>query len=264
MFKRIKTVHPFLLLGFVALFSNSCNLEEDEVKNLKDNETNQQFHPYRTYGTMTDNDGNCYKTIIIGSQTWMAENLKTTKYNDGTNIPNIIVDSLWKKTKKGAQCTINKTTNKDSINKYGRLYNWYAVDSGKLCPKGWHVPADSEWTILTNYLIENGYNYNGSLTENAIAKSLASSSDWEYNIRKGSIGYDQATNNGTGFSALPSGTRTIFGNFYSFKTSCYMWSSTEIDSSSTIVYKLCYCNISFNPINYYLKNMGSSVRCVKN
>jgi hypothetical protein len=97
--------------------------------------------------TLQDNDGNVYKTITIGKQVWMAENLKTTKYNDGTSIP-LVADSIsWKAIKTPAYCWYNN----DIRNKgdYGALYNWYTVNTNKLCPKGWHVPVNKEWTPLT-------------------------------------------------------------------------------------------------------------------
>ena len=88
---------------------------------------------------MTDQDGNFYKTVTIGTQTWMAENLRTMKYNDGTNIPLVTSGIAWNNLNTGAYCNYNNTTNSDTIATYGRLYNWYAVNTGKLAPKGWHV-----------------------------------------------------------------------------------------------------------------------------
>jgi len=101
----------------------------------------------------TDADSNHYAVVQIGTQIWMAENLKTTKYRDGAGIPNITVDSLWQNDTTGAYCTYNNTTNTDTINTYGHLYNWFAVNNSiNIAPAGWHVPTDSEWTALTDYL----------------------------------------------------------------------------------------------------------------
>lgn len=102
--------------------------------------------------TMTDINGNVYKTVQIGTQTWMAENLRTTKYNDGVLIPNLLKKSEWKKAEAGAYCTYRNTCDTAVINKYGMLYNGYAVSRGNLCPEGWHVPDNAEWTILETYL----------------------------------------------------------------------------------------------------------------
>ena len=109
------------------------------------------FNPGLTYGEVTDIEGNIYKTIQIGTQEWMAENLKTTKYNDNTEIPLITENSNWGSTTTPGYCWVNndRTTYK---NIYGALYNWYTVNTGKLCPTGWHVSTDAEWTTLVNYL----------------------------------------------------------------------------------------------------------------
>jgi len=98
-----------------------------------------------------DIDGNVYKTVQIGTQLWMKENLKTTRYRDGSVIPTNLSDRQWKKTTRGAYAIYDKKPENDKI--FGKLYNWYAVaDSRNLCPTGWHVPSDAEWTTLENLL----------------------------------------------------------------------------------------------------------------
>jgi uncharacterized protein (TIGR02145 family) len=146
---------------------------------------------------VTDIDGNVYKTIKVGTQTWIKENLKTTKYSDGTAIPNVKDNAVWTQLYTGAYCWYN---NDAATNKvvYGALYNWYAVSAtsngGKnVCPTGWHVPSDAEWTALENYLIANDYNYDGTTngdrsTNNKIAKSLAATIKWNSFNRIGIIG----------------------------------------------------------------------------
>jgi hypothetical protein len=109
------------------------------------------FNPNITYGTMTDIDGNTYKTVTIGTQTWMAENLKVTKYNDGTAIPNVTDETAWSSLTTGAYCNYNNDPSK--VATYGRLYNWHAVNTGKLCPTGWHVAAE-EVDFIINYDIK--------------------------------------------------------------------------------------------------------------
>jgi uncharacterized protein (TIGR02145 family) len=115
-------------------------------------------------GTVTDTDGNVYQTVRIGNQIWTVENLRVARFNDGTAISldtsTATWDSLWiKGITIPAYCYYNNMTNTDSITKWGALYNWYAVNTGKLAPKGWHVPTDSEWEVMQNYLVINGYNY---------------------------------------------------------------------------------------------------------
>ena len=108
-------------------------------------------NPNLTYGNMTDQEGNVYKTIIIGSQEWMAENLKTSVYRNGNAIDNIIDDNQWSSLTSGAWASCINDSQYDCP--YGKLYNWFAVaDSRYLCPTGWHVPTDDEWTTLTDYL----------------------------------------------------------------------------------------------------------------
>src|SRR5664279_5386678 len=101
--------------------------------------------------TLQDIDGNVYKNVTIVKQILMAENLKTTKFNDGTSIPLVRENSAWKDMNSPSFCWYNNdaTTNK---NNYGALYNWYTVNTNKLCPSGWHVPSDAEWTTLRTYL----------------------------------------------------------------------------------------------------------------
>jgi uncharacterized protein (TIGR02145 family) len=192
-------------------------------------------------GTVTDIDGNVYHAIKIGKQIWTVENLRTTKYNDGTLIPNITEDSVWfssQTTKIGAYCYYKNTTNADSIRMFGALYNWYTVNPSnpkKVAPAGWHVPSDSEWTILEKYLVLNGYNWDGttdtsSSTYNKIAKSLAAKMDWVTYTIPGTIGNDLTKNNRSGFSALPGGFRYYDGTFYYQSYRGDWWSATEDDA----------------------------------
>jgi uncharacterized protein (TIGR02145 family) len=211
--------------------------------------------------TISDVDGNTYTTVVIGTQTWIAENLKTTKYNDNTAITNITSASTWVSTTSGAYCWYdNNSSNKAT---YGALYNWYAVNTGKLCPTGWHVPTDVEWTTMENYLIDNGYNYDGTTTGNKIAKSLATASGWTSNTGTGTVGNtDYPTKrNVTGFSALPGGVLTSagfsFGGGYG-----YGWSTTEDGSSNAWHRGLLYTSSSLTRYSN-LKSSGFSVRCLK-
>ncbi len=189
-------------------------------------------------GSVTDVDGNVYRTVKIGNQEWTTENLRTTKYNDGSPLANITGKSTWDSclyTLTDAYCFYNNTTNPDSIEKFGALYNWYAVNSGKLAPAGWHVPTDEEWDTLQNYLIANGYNWDGTTTENKIAKSMAAKTDWKSNSDgvKGAVGNDLTKNNGTGFSALPGGVRGEDNDFNGRASEGYWWSAANAGATFT-------------------------------
>jgi len=216
-----------------------------------------------TYGSMTDGESNNYKTVTLGTQTWMAENLKVTKFNDGTTIPNVTDATIWSNLTTAAVCTYNNTTNADTIRTYGRLYNWHAVNTGKLCPTGWHVPNDAEWATLQNYLVANGYNYDGTTSDNKIAKSMASTTGWASDLYTGDIGNNPSTNNKSGFTALPGGYRYSSGSFILIGDFGGWWSSTENGTSYADGRGLLYSNYSLS-YNYSDKVSGFSIRCLRN
>ncbi len=196
--------------------------------------------------TVTDIDGNVYATVRIGKQVWTVENLKTTNYNDGTAIPLIKDKDEWNsfgKDDKAAYCYYDNKP--DNYNKYGALYNFYAIDTGKLAPKGWHVPTDAEWEELQEYLIANGYNWDGTKEENKIAKSLAAKTNWKTDDNNdGGIGNDLSKNNRSGFSALPGGYRYLDGVFnYIGYHGCF-WSATE-DVAYLAFYRCIYYNSDY-------------------
>jgi uncharacterized protein (TIGR02145 family) len=181
---------------------------------------------------MADADGNFYTTVKLGSQVWTVENLRTTKYNDGTPIPLIADQSEWQTSEDSARPAYCWYGN-DAINKktYGALYNWYSVNTGKLAPKGWHVPSDAEWTDLENYLVENGYNWDTAKEDRKVAKSMAARTDWVPNNDSGAVGNDISKNNRSGFSGLPGGFRIECGDFFDIGYHGYWWSATEYDES---------------------------------
>ncbi len=217
--KRISFTQLLLIAGLLFTVATACD------------KTDELSGDFSSAGTFKDADGNKYNTLKIGTQVWAVENLKTTKYNDGTAIPNVTDDNEWtglRSLKKGAYCNYDNLESNADI--YGRLYNWYAVTSGKLAPEGWHIPTDDDWTILENYLIVNGYNYDGTRKENRIAKSLCAKTKWELASRDGTPGASPEKNNRTGFTALPSGYRNEGGgNFNNLGEECEWWSSTELD-----------------------------------
>ena len=219
--------------------------------------------------TVTDIDGNSYNSIRIGTQVWMKENLKTTKYSDGTLIPNIQGNAEWAALTTGAYCDYSNTPSNSTT--YGRLYNWYAVDNnagtkvasngGKnVCPTGWHVPTDAEWTTLTNYLTNNGYGYEGSGSD--IGKSMASTSGWTTYGTAGTVGNDQVSNNSSGFTALPSGYRGYGGSYFDVGHGGGWWSSTEY-STTWAYYRFMFYDSDYVGRTNEPKHVGFSVRCLR-
>lgn len=224
------------------------------------------FNPNVTYGNMIDQDGNTYKTLTMGTQIWMAENLATTKYSDGTPITNITGDGAWASATTPAYCWYYNDKNYAESNNYGALYNWYAVETGKLCPTGWHVPSDEEWTTLENYLADNGYNYDGSMGggREKIAKALASDIGWGGYSDVGSVGntdYPECRNK-SGFTALPGGSRNYHNDSFAFVNGDgYWWTSTG--SSTEAYFRIITFVDDGVSRGFYYHNFGFSVRCVK-
>ncbi|NLG18079.1 MAG: hypothetical protein GX556_12175 [Fibrobacter sp.] len=217
---------------------------------------------------ITDADGNEYSTVLIGNQIWTVENLRTTKYNDGTPIPNVTDDAEWAALTTPGYCYHNNTTDADTIKKWGALYNWYVVsptNPEKIAPEGWRVPTDTDWTVLEEYLIANGYNWDGTTSENKIAKSLAAQTDW-YTLPDsvGKIGNDLSKNNASGFSALPGGSRQIAGFFMSIGSIGVWWSATETEYIASFArdYQLnsYYEGLGWNGED---KSFGNSVRLLR-
>jgi uncharacterized protein (TIGR02145 family) len=192
---------------------------------------------------LKDIDGNSYTTIKIGNQFWMAENLKATKFNDGTDIPLVNYGKSWSNLISPGYCWFNNdVTGYKAI--YGALYNGYTVSTGKLCPVGWHVPAASEWTILINYCGEN----------------VAGGKLKEINLQYW-MGPNEGATNETGFKALPSGCRGNLGMFMDRRLRGHWWSSTEVDDTiwdSSMSYSHSTVDGGTDR-----KQSGLSVRCVK-
>jgi len=209
--------------------------------------------------TITDIDLYTYNTVSIGSQCWMKENLKVTHYRNGIEIPNLTDNTQWENDTSGAYCCFNNDCPTYNTT-YGKLYNWHAVnDAGGICPTGWHVPSDSAWTTLTDYLTNNGYGYQFG---HDIAKSMASTSGWTISSTAGTIGNDQSNNNSSGFTALPGGYRYVTGPFYYVGDFGEWWSSTEASINYAWRRSLHY---TYSSVSIYddNKNIGHSVRCIK-
>ena len=216
------------------------------------------------FGLVTDIDGNVYKTVKIGDQVWMAENLKTTKYKDGAAITLVTDNTAWSILTTPGYCWY-KNDSTTYANPYGAIYNYYTVNTGNLCPTGWHVPTDTEWTTMENYLIGNGYNYDGTTSGSKIAKSLASTALWKSSSSIGAVGNTNypAYRNKTGFTALPGGSRFIDGICTDLGDNGMWWSSTEETSTTTVYFRsLSYNSSSVVRSSYYMQS-GFSVRCVR-
>ena len=234
---------------FTLLILTCCSCKKDDNAPLKkeftSGTTSAVFNPDVIYGEMTDQEGNVYKTVTIGTQTWMAENLRTTTYNDDTDIHNVSDTDEWSNLTAAAYCTYNNTSNADTIATYGCLYNWYAVNTGKLAPKGWHVASDTEWVTLTTYL-GGDYIAGGKLKELGPAH-------WQ--------GFYTGITNSSGFTALPGGVRYINGTFKYMGYGGYWWTATNRDVG-LIWYReiFGYTKIIRNVCH---RRHGFSVRCVK-
>jgi uncharacterized protein (TIGR02145 family) len=190
---------------------------------------------------MIDIDGNIYASVRIGEQVWMAENLRATKYSDGTAIPNITNDSAWFSLNTGGWCHYNNEHNYDSP--YGKIYNWYAVETELLCPIGWHVPTNVEWTVLTDYLGANGHS----------GTALKATSYWNSN------------GNGTddyGWNGLPGGNRFAIGDFLGLGSSGYWWSSSQYSANEGWYRHLNYFD-GLVYLSHHNKRDGFYVRCLK-
>ena len=199
-------------------------------------------------GTVTDIDGNTYNIVNIGTQTWMAENLKVTKFPNGTAIPLIIDSTAWANLGDNdyAYCYYDNTAaNRDT---YGALYTYAAAKDA--CPTGWHLPSDAEWTELETYISNDGH----SGTEGT---ALKSTTGWNSSGSRSGNGTDNY-----GFAALPGGYRRNDGTFLIIGRYGLWWSSTE-SSSSYAYYRSLDYNISNVYRNNHLKSRGYSVRCTR-
>lgn len=217
-------------------------------------------------GTFTDVDGNVYTTVVIGNQEWIVENLRTTRFSNGKPILHATDNITWTSSSVPAFRYYNNTANNDSIVKFGAYYNWYVVDEAnpeKLAGDNWRVPTNADWTVLENYMISNGSNWDESTSGNKIAKALAAKAGWDTSSTDGHIGNSPETNNSSGFSALPGGyVECNLGSFSGIGNTGYWWSATAINSSFAYGRVLYYDRDNLGTIENAVKN-GVSVRLVR-
>jgi uncharacterized protein (TIGR02145 family) len=193
---------------------------------------------------VTDSDGNSYRTVQIGTQCWTARNLITTTYANGDPIPEEENDVLWEDLTTGAYCYYNNNSNNQA--QYGKLYNWYTViDPRNVCPAGWHVPTDTEWTVLTDHL---------GGTAVAGGKLKGTGTLWSPP--------NAGATNESGFSAVPGGYRYEWGDFSSLGGMGTWWSATASDSFNAWQLSM-FSSITVAGLSSQLMPIGSSVRCVK-
>lgn len=210
-----------------------------------------------TCTSVQDMDGNKYKITTTGKLKWMTENLKVLRYNDGSPILRVEDTETWKHLQSGACCWYN---NADSCKtKYGILYNWYAVNTGKLCPRGWRVPTDEDWKYLEGY-VDSKYKIGDSIWNRSmnrgfnVGNQLKANSGWNSNGN----GVDAF-----GFKAFPGGERSSnTGNFHHIGNNGFWWSSSENDSTSAWYRCLLFFDEKIIR-NTHPKGMGFSVRCVR-
>jgi len=224
------------------------------------------FNPDLTYGTMEDIDGNSYRTITIGNQNWMAENLKVTHYADGTPILFVTDDSEWNSMEdtEKAYCWYNNMSEYGDTT--GALYNWGGAMNGGdaagvvqgVCPEGWHMPGDEEWKELEMQL--------------GMSQAAADAYDWRGTDEGGQLkekGFSHWGNpnsggaNSSGFTALPGGFRSSTGTFYGVGEYATYWTTSEKSESDNIWYRVLNFKHSGVYRHYNLRNQGYSVRCVE-
>jgi len=227
-------LYPIILTAIIIIVIPSC-------KKSKDTSTPPAE-------TVTDIDGNVYHTVIIGTQEWMVENLKTTKYNNGNPIPCVTDSAAWKNLTTPGYCWYNNdpVTYKDT---YGALYNWYSIDTGNLAPTGWHVATMENWYTLFNYIADAAA-LGGKMKETGTAHWMSPNA---------------GATNSSGFTALPGGGRVLAtGTYIGIGQYGYWWSSTEISIGQGWGFSLSYTKETIDWIGAPAKTMGLSVRCVKN
>lgn len=233
----------------LSLIINSCNPDdEDNPSNNNNGSGNNNgvgntstasphscgatyvHNPSLNYGTASDQEGNTYKTIVIGNQQWMAENLNTSTYRNGDAIPNVQPNQQWDDAGAAGTAAYCHYLNDVSYScPYGKLYNWFAVNDPRgLCPAGWHVPTYDDWTTFKSYVDANNINLGGQAVHSTgtieDGNGLWSGGSYDYGIAP--------SNNNTGFSAIPGGMRSnVVLGFAGIGNSSIAWSSTDNDNN---------------------------------
>jgi uncharacterized protein (TIGR02145 family) len=230
-----------LLLSINYVSGQSVSAQDAIDKNLMD---------------VYDLDSNRYTVIKIGKQYWMKENLRTSKYNDTTAIATDLADQDWKQTKKGAFAVYDNNPQHNET--YGKLYNGYAVATGRLCPVGWRVPADKDWIELEKFLGMPATELERTGERGAIAAQMKAPDGWKSS--------SFSAKNSSGLSILPAGTRLDNGEFSTLGQYGDFWTSTVYDDRYNLLYLWNHhVNYDTDAVGrvYTLANNGYSCRCIK-
>jgi uncharacterized protein (TIGR02145 family) len=226
---KIKTCFYFsCLMGIIQVALMSCNKDDnrDEIK---------------------DADGNLYTSVTIGTQIWLLENLKTTRYNNGDLIGTTIPASLNIQNENNPKYQWAYEGDQSNVSAYGRMYTWHAAtDSRKVCPEGWRLPTDEEWTTLAGF--------HGSINDAGGKLKETGTSHWS--------SPNTGADNESGFTALPGGKRENTGQFYEIGINGFYWTSSEISPQSAW-YRLLWSEYANCTRTNNLKDFGYSVRCIK-
>jgi len=243
---KVKSLIYLLFIPSILILQFTGCKKTDSNSNNSNNPI--VFNPQKTYDVLTDQSGNIYRTITIGTQTWMAENLKTTKYRNGDPIPDITNNSSWGNLTTGAYCDFNNNSSNSKI--YGKLYNYYSIlDSRNIAPSGWHVATTAEWNVLLANC--GGWATAGdTLKESGVLHWFSPNS---------------AANNGTGFTALPGSSRNDDGSWEALGIIGYYGTWWSYSTNPTYPYSFGMDYSTANVVNSAINNKtrGFSVRCVK-
>jgi uncharacterized protein (TIGR02145 family) len=221
--------------------------------------------------TMTDKDNNTYSTISIGAQCWTTTNLKVTMYNDGSLIPDLTSSTSNPWATSGARTVYDVIVVplSDYVGTFGYLYNWYAVnDLRKLCPAGWHVPTDAEWTIMIQTLDPSQAVNSGNVStftgvQSSTAGTVMKSTVTNSSIGSG-LGWDGSPGTNTsGFTALPGGYRGYVGSFFNVRFIAFFWSATEYGNFGAWYRNLDNASSNVHRNGSSSKSVGGSVRCLR-
>ncbi|MGF1638205.1 MAG: fibrobacter succinogenes major paralogous domain-containing protein [Cyclobacteriaceae bacterium] len=258
------SINSIVLIGVFLIFASSCEKDEEITKEES--------------GSFTDaRDGNIYQTVTIGNQVWMAEDLRATHYVDGRPVPLANNGRI-----SSASSAADEGVNGDArIASNVIFYTWDAAMNGEessninpsrvqgVCPEGWHLPSDAEWTAMERSLANNGYNYDGTLggERDKIAKSMASTTGWASSTIEGAVGnfdYPEFRNK-SGFSAQPNGFIKVFdSSLDGIGEFSYWWSSTAVDNyEHNAFYRALSHRLSQVYRASYFKDSGHCVRCLK-
>lgn len=251
---KLLSLHFTVLLVAAHLHIKTSDFFSQQPSNISAEINTNSDTTDKNLQPVYDLDSNKYTVIKIGSQYWMQQNLRTSKYNDSTPVATNLSVAEWKATTTGAYAVYDNNTTMEAL--YGKLYNGYAVATGKLCPKGWRIPTDADWKELELFAGMAKEELNRTGGRSNLAGKIKSPQQWKAS--------EMAIDNSTGLSILPAGTRNDYGDFMTINQFTGFWTSTEYETASNYLwYRHFYYNINETGRNYVIKNNGYSCRCIK-